>query len=167
MSGLIILKKIADKQAFPLALHEMIVALSGACSSATCSTHCASFFSHQRPPTRALGLFKTEQRSIARIKVFILLIPGSFHSIEYIEPPVYGMMHLNVIICTYVAHPCLTCHAIFQSFHIREFLLFMDLTVGNVWRDWFDEGVVRLMCCPVVMGRVGASVGIVGFRGLR
>jgi hypothetical protein len=44
MSGLIILKKIADKQAFPLALHEMIVALSGACSSATCSTHSASFF---------------------------------------------------------------------------------------------------------------------------
>lgn len=135
MSGLIILKKIADKQAFALALNEMIVALSGACSSATCGTHRASFFANQRPPTRTLGLFKTEQGSIARIKVFIPLIPGSLHGIEYIEPPVYGMMHLNVIIRTYVAHPCLTCHAVLQSFHIREFLLFMDLTVGNILCD--------------------------------
>lgn len=171
VSGLLILQEVSDKQAFPFALHKMIMTLSWACRSAACRTHCTRFLPDQRPSTRALGLFKTEQRSIARIEIFILLIPGSLHCVEYVEAPVYSVMYFDMLVGTDVAHARLTCHTILQSLHIWVFLLFVDLAVRDVRSHWLDEGVVwylRLMCgMTVVVCGVGASVRVVWMGGLR
>lgn len=132
MSGLIILQKVPDKQTLPLALHESIVTLSRASGGSTCRTHSAGFLANQGSTTWTLRLLKAEQGAVTSIKCLIFLITWCFHSIEHVETPIDGMMHLDMIVGTNVAHSGLTCQAVLQSFNVGEFSFLMDLAIRNV-----------------------------------
>ena len=111
--------EVSDEQALPLRLHELIVALGGACGRATGSAERA------RPNARDLVAAGASERgqvdrgSIPFVKLNILFASGSLHDIENVEAPINRMVIISMFICTDVAHSYIATSAVLDTPDIR------------------------------------------------
>jgi len=129
---LLVHHEVSNEQALVLALHEPVMALSGARGCAARSADCGVPLADQRRAAGALGLLEVEERAVAGVEVVVEVASRGLHVREDVEAPVYRVVLVHVVVGADVAHALVACQTHLQSLHVRVLLLVVDLACRDV-----------------------------------